>query len=47
LSDATSIKDRGRRRNPILAATPEREEHIAPQQVSKLKAALRGRMSLY
>jgi len=31
-------------RNPILAATPEREEHIAPQQPSKLKAALRGRM---
>jgi len=31
-------------RNPILAATPEREEHIAPQQPSRLKAALRGRM---
>jgi hypothetical protein len=32
-------------RNPILAATPEREERIAPQQPSKLKAALRGRLS--
>jgi hypothetical protein len=32
-------------RNPILAATPEREEHIAPRQVSKLKSALRGRLS--
>ena len=32
-------------RSPILAATPEREERIAPQQPSKLKAALRGRMS--
>jgi hypothetical protein len=32
-------------RNPILAATPEREESIAPQQTSKLKAALRGRLS--
>jgi hypothetical protein len=32
-------------RNPILAATPEREESIAPQQPSKLKAALRGRLS--
>jgi hypothetical protein len=31
-------------RNPILAATPEREERIAPQQAAKLKAALRGRM---
>jgi hypothetical protein len=31
-------------RNPILAATPEREEHIAPQQPSRLRAALRGRM---
>ncbi|HLN39143.1 MAG TPA: hypothetical protein VK337_15280 [Xanthobacteraceae bacterium] len=31
-------------RNPILAATPEREEHIAPEQASKLKAALRGRV---
>jgi len=31
-------------RNPILAATPEREERIAPQQPSKLKSALRGRM---
>jgi hypothetical protein len=31
-------------RNPILAATPEREERIAPQQPAKLKAALRGRM---
>jgi hypothetical protein len=31
-------------RNPILAATPEREESIAPQQTSKLKSALRGRM---
>ncbi len=32
-------------RNPILAATPEREERIAPEQASKLKAALRGRLS--
>ena len=32
-------------RNPILAATPEREERIAPLQASKLKAALRGRLS--
>jgi hypothetical protein len=32
-------------RNPILAATPEREESIVPQQASKLKAALRGRLS--
>ncbi len=32
-------------RNPILAATPEREEHIAPQQPAKLRAALRGRLS--
>jgi hypothetical protein len=32
-------------RNPILAATPQREERIAPQQTSKLKAALRGRLS--
>jgi hypothetical protein len=32
-------------RNPILAATPEREESIAPQQTSKLKSALRGRLS--
>jgi hypothetical protein len=31
-------------RNPILAATPEREERIAPHQPSKLKSALRGRM---
>ncbi len=31
-------------RNPILAATPEREQHIAPQQTAKLRAALRGRM---
>jgi hypothetical protein len=30
-------------RNPILAATPEREEHIAPQQPAKLRSALRGR----
>ena len=32
-------------RNPILAATPEREAQIAPRQASKLKAALRGRLS--
>ena len=31
-------------RNPILAATPEREERIAPLQPAKLRAALRGRM---
>jgi hypothetical protein len=31
-------------RNPILAATPEREEPIAPVQPAKLRAALRGRM---
>jgi hypothetical protein len=31
-------------RNPILAATPQREEHIAPQQLAKLRSALRGRM---
>ena len=31
-------------RNPILAATPQREEHIAPQQLTKLRSALRGRM---
>lgn len=30
--------------NPILAATPERELHIAPQQTAKLKATPRGRM---
>src|ERR1700689_2574534 len=29
-------------RNPILAATPQREEHIAPQQLTKLRSALRG-----
>ncbi len=32
-------------RNPILAATPEHEERIAPLQPAKLKAALRGRLS--
>jgi hypothetical protein len=31
-------------RNPILAATPQREERIAPEQPSKLRSALRGRM---
>lgn len=31
-------------RSPILAATPEREDHIAPRQAAKLKAALRGRL---
>jgi hypothetical protein len=31
-------------RNPILAATPQREERIAPQQLAKLRSALRGRM---
>jgi hypothetical protein len=31
-------------RSPILAATPEREEHIAPRQVSRLKSALRGHL---
>lgn len=31
-------------RSPILAATPEREEHIAPRQISKLKSALRGHL---
>ena len=31
-------------RSPILAATPEREERIAPQQPAKLRSALRGRM---
>src|SRR6202035_3563988 len=31
-------------RNPILAATPEREESIAPQQPAKLRSALRGHM---
>jgi hypothetical protein len=31
-------------RNPILAATPEREERIAPQQPGKLRSALRGRV---
>jgi hypothetical protein len=31
-------------RNPILAATPEREEPIAPQQPAKLRSALRGHM---
>jgi hypothetical protein len=31
-------------RSPILAATPEREEHVAPRQVSKLKSALRGHL---
>ena len=32
-------------RSPILAATPEHEEHIAPENHSKLKSALRGRLS--
>jgi hypothetical protein len=32
-------------RSPILAATPEREQHIAPENPSKLKSALRGRLS--
>lgn len=32
-------------RNPILAATPEREESIAPQEPAKLRSALRGRLS--
>jgi hypothetical protein len=31
-------------RSPILAATPEREERVAPQQASKLKSALRGHL---
>ena len=31
-------------RNPILAATPEREERIAPLQPAKLRSALRGHM---
>jgi hypothetical protein len=31
-------------RSPIMAATPERGEQIAPRQPAKLKAALRGRM---
>jgi hypothetical protein len=32
-------------RNPILAATPEREAQVAPARITKLKSALRGRMS--
>jgi hypothetical protein len=32
-------------RSPILAATPEREEHIAPTRITKLKSVLRGRVS--
>jgi hypothetical protein len=32
-------------RSPILAATPEREERIPPENLSKLKSALRGRLS--
>jgi hypothetical protein len=32
-------------RSPLFAATPEREEHVAPEKVSKLKSALRGRLS--
>ncbi len=32
------------RRTPILAATPEREAHIGPQQISKLKSVLRGHL---
>jgi hypothetical protein len=31
-------------RSPILAATPERETHIGPQQTSKLKSVLRGHL---
>jgi len=31
-------------RSPILAATPEREERIVPQQTAKLRSALRGRL---
>jgi hypothetical protein len=31
-------------RSPILAATPEREAHIGPQQTSKLKSVLRGHL---
>jgi hypothetical protein len=31
-------------RSPILAATPEREEHVAPRQISRLKSALRGHL---
>jgi hypothetical protein len=32
-------------RSPIFAATPEREEHIAPEKASKLKSVLRGHLS--
>lgn len=32
-------------RNPILAATPEHGDQIAPARATKLKAALRGRVS--
>jgi hypothetical protein len=31
-------------RSPILAATPEREAHIGPQQASRLKSVLRGHL---
>jgi hypothetical protein len=34
-------------RSPILAATPQREEPIVPQQPSKLKSVLRGRLTTY
>lgn len=32
-------------RSPILAATPEREDHVAPESRATLKSALRGRLS--
>jgi hypothetical protein len=32
-------------RSPILAATPEREDPLAPEKVSKVKSLLRGRLS--
>jgi hypothetical protein len=32
-------------RSPILAATPERKDHIAPENPAKLKSALRGHLS--
>ena len=34
-------------RSPILAATPEREARIVPQQTAKLKPALRGHLSTH
>jgi hypothetical protein len=34
-------------RSPNLAATPEREGHIAPENPSKLKSALRGRLKIF